>query len=173
MQFRNLDYISADPYNDAHVDIDIEKIPFADNSYDLVIAIAVLMHVLDDFAALREVIRVLKPGGKLLLWLGGLDRESTHEYYDRDKFDLMRVGDSTIPQDLQPGKLVEKDGLLFYNPRHMTRVYGKDIVGRLESLGLKVDVIHACAFIDSPSFYGINSNDKLVLCTKNDCYCSF
>lgn len=41
------------------------KLPFADASFDRVIASEVLEHVLDDMEAMRELFRVLKPGGLL------------------------------------------------------------------------------------------------------------
>jgi SAM-dependent methyltransferase len=43
-----------------------EKIPFPDASFDLVTCQTVLMHLPDVPAALREMIRVLRPGGRLL-----------------------------------------------------------------------------------------------------------
>lgn len=46
----------------------IENIPFKDNYYDLVICRSTLHHLPDAVAGLREMKRVLKPGGKLILW---------------------------------------------------------------------------------------------------------
>ena len=43
--------------------IDAHQIPFQDNCFDLVIAQAVLEHVLDPFICVSEIYRVLKPGG--------------------------------------------------------------------------------------------------------------
>jgi len=43
--------------------IDAHQIPFQNDSFDLVIAQAVLEHVLDPFACVKEIERVLKPGG--------------------------------------------------------------------------------------------------------------
>ena len=45
---------------------DAEGIPYADNSFDLVVGHAVLHHIPDVEKSLREVVRVLKPGGRLV-----------------------------------------------------------------------------------------------------------
>ena len=45
---------------------DAERIPYADNSFDLVVGHAVLHHIPDVQAAFREVLRVLKPGGRFV-----------------------------------------------------------------------------------------------------------
>jgi SAM-dependent methyltransferase len=46
---------------------DARALPFADCRFDLVFATDVIEHVEDDVAALREIRRVVKPGGRLLL----------------------------------------------------------------------------------------------------------
>jgi SAM-dependent methyltransferase len=46
---------------------DIEAIPFAGEVFDLVIANHVLEHVDDDLRAVREICRVLRPGGTAIL----------------------------------------------------------------------------------------------------------
>lgn len=43
---------------------DALRLPFADESFDVVVASEVLEHIDDDAAALREIARVLKPGGR-------------------------------------------------------------------------------------------------------------
>lgn len=47
--------------------VDIQKLPFADNSFDKLLLSEVLEHIADDRQAMREVFRVLKPGGTLAL----------------------------------------------------------------------------------------------------------
>lgn len=57
--------------NEAHLPISIaeefsEKLPFSDNTFDVVFARAVLHHTTDLSAACREFFRVLKPGGRFI-----------------------------------------------------------------------------------------------------------
>jgi ubiquinone/menaquinone biosynthesis C-methylase UbiE len=44
-----------------------ERLPFGDRDFDVVIACAVLEHVVDVFAAIDEVARVTKPGGAVVI----------------------------------------------------------------------------------------------------------
>lgn len=46
---------------------DICAMPFADGHFDLVLATDVIEHVDDDLLALREIVRVLRPGGRTLI----------------------------------------------------------------------------------------------------------
>ena len=45
----------------------LERLPLGDAEFDLVVSIQVVEHVLDPAAAIRELARVLRPGGVLLL----------------------------------------------------------------------------------------------------------
>jgi ubiquinone/menaquinone biosynthesis C-methylase UbiE len=56
---------NADIANVATVCADAEKLPFADGSFDAVLMVEVLGEVPDKAAALRECLRVLRPGGLL------------------------------------------------------------------------------------------------------------
>jgi SAM-dependent methyltransferase len=47
--------------------VDLQKLPFADASYDFVFASHVLEHVPDDRKAIAEIRRILKPGGWAIL----------------------------------------------------------------------------------------------------------
>lgn len=46
-----------------------EALPFADGSFDVVLSHEVLEHVADDRQAVAEALRVLKPGGRLVLFV--------------------------------------------------------------------------------------------------------
>ena len=43
---------------------DATRLPFADDSFDVVITSEVLEHIQNDVAAIAEMVRVLKPGGR-------------------------------------------------------------------------------------------------------------
>jgi SAM-dependent methyltransferase len=53
----------------------VERLPFADGAFDLVFAVTVLCFVADADAAIREMARVLRPGGRLVV--GDLNRWSS------------------------------------------------------------------------------------------------
>jgi SAM-dependent methyltransferase len=50
----------------------VERMPFADNSFDLALALDVIEHLPDDLPALRELFRTLRPGGSLLVTVPAL-----------------------------------------------------------------------------------------------------
>lgn len=73
---------------------DLKHLPFADESFDLVLATDVLEHVDEDLCAVEEIRRVLRPGGTALISvpafpsLWGLQDEISHHHrrYRRDPF---------------------------------------------------------------------------------------
>jgi len=58
----------------------IESLGFADASFDVVLCLGVLEYVVDERAAMREVTRVLKPGGVLIVTM--INKESLYELWE-------------------------------------------------------------------------------------------
>ena len=52
---------------------DATRLPFASASFDLVVALDVLEHLIDDAGALAEMHRVLRPGGALIVFVPALE----------------------------------------------------------------------------------------------------
>jgi SAM-dependent methyltransferase len=66
----------------------VEDLPFEDDRFDLVLMLDVLEHISDDGAALRELRRVAKPGGALVLTVPAhqylwSQHDETHHHFRR------------------------------------------------------------------------------------------
>jgi len=68
---KDVDYKVLDKVPDYHPDIvgDVHDLPLADNSVDAVIAMCILTHVEDPQKAMKEMYRVLRPGGHIFMFL--------------------------------------------------------------------------------------------------------
>ncbi len=118
-KMENLEYITADLESPiADVKMDIQKMPFDDASFDVVICNHVLEHVDDDHQAMREVYRVLKKGGWAILQVP-IDYNREHTYED--------------PNITSPEEREKHFGQ--YDHR---RVHGKDYGKRLAEAGFEV-----------------------------------
>jgi len=62
-----LEFVRSRNRSLAPVRASIARLPFPDDSFDVVVEVTVVAHVEDDQAAVRELARVLRPGGALLL----------------------------------------------------------------------------------------------------------
>src|SRR5207244_1565920 len=73
----------------------IESLPYADGTVDLILATDVLEHLRDDYAALAELRRVAAPGGRLLAtvpayqWLWS-QHDAAHHHFRRYTYRLLR-----------------------------------------------------------------------------------
>ncbi|MEN9934705.1 MAG: hypothetical protein RLZZ387_1284 [Chloroflexota bacterium] len=110
-------YISADRYDPgAMLKMDIGAIQFADGVFDLVYCSHVLEHVPDDRLAMREMRRVLRPGGQAVIVVP-----------------ILVDVTSEAPELTDP---VERERR--FGQHDHVRIYGPDVERRLEEAGLQV-----------------------------------
>lgn len=112
-------YVTADIESPlAKVKMDIHEIPFNGDVFDIVLCNHVLEHVRDDIQAMREIYRVLKPGGFAILQvpLFGPMHDKTFE-------------DPSITDIREREKLFGQDD-------HV-RKYGRDYPQRIQQAGLQ------------------------------------
>jgi len=67
---KNVEYIGIDYYNenaDIKLDLNKDELPFKDNEIDFIICTEVLEHLYNPFYCIKEMKRVLKPGGYIFL----------------------------------------------------------------------------------------------------------
>jgi hypothetical protein len=132
-----LRYVSVDakaPNADVHADI--TRLPFADESFDLAVCSHVLEHVEDDVAAMRELRRVLRPGGSVLVLVPQAPVAETDE----------------DPNVLDPRERARRFGQFDH-----VRCYGADVRERMASAGLEVREIFARTLCgaDEAARYGL------------------
>ena len=115
----NHEYVTADLYSPiADVRANITKLPFEDNSFDVIFCNHVLEHIPDDFKAMRELFRVLKKGGMGIFQIPqDLNRETTFE-------------DHAITDP-------KKRTAIFGQYDHV-RIYGRDYFNKLRAVGFDV-----------------------------------
>ncbi|UJH68161.1 class I SAM-dependent methyltransferase [Allomuricauda sp. SCSIO 65647] len=121
-KLKNLQYTTTDLNSPlADVKADICDLPFDDGSFDVILCNHVLEHITDDRKAMRELYRIMTPGG----W-----------------------GIFQIPQDLGRKTTFEDDSItdkkertrIFGQYDHV-RIYGRDYFDKLRSVGFTVDEV--------------------------------
>ena len=124
-------YVTADlesPLADLH--FDVQQIPLADGSVDVVICNHIMEHVADDRRAMRELHRVLKPGGWGIV-LSPVDRDYEQTYED----------DSITDPD---------ERTRIFGQYDHRRIYGADYADRLRQAGFQVaDIDYAATFTEA------------------------
>ena len=146
---KNLEYITSDLESPiADVKADICKLPFDDNSFDVVFCNHVLEHIMDDTKAMQELYRVLKKGGFGIFQIPqDLSREKTFE-------------DNTITNRRERAEI--------FGQYDHVRVYGRDYFNKLRSVGFAVDEIDYTKKITREKLerYCLMKNEILPVCYK-------
>ncbi len=102
--------------------LDIQQIDLPDNQFDVIICSHVLEHIPDDRNAMKEVHRILKPGGSALIMVPLWPSEK------HDTYENVAITD-------------ERDRIMHFGQYDHLRIYGLDIISRLEQVGFKVDIV--------------------------------
>ncbi|MEW5798539.1 MAG: class I SAM-dependent methyltransferase [Bacteroidota bacterium] len=80
---RNILSIPESEFGKRFMTADVEHLPFESESFDLVISIGVFGYLLNDDAAMKEIVRVLKPGGHFYLSVQNIVSASNFDYAAR------------------------------------------------------------------------------------------
>ncbi|HTR40447.1 MAG TPA: class I SAM-dependent methyltransferase [Pseudomonadales bacterium] len=107
------------------VHMDITKIQYGDNFFDVIFCSHVLEHVPNDRLAIKELGRVLKPGGFAVI-------------------QVPIVADTTFED---PSIIDPRERLRLFGQEDHVRVYGPDFIIRLKDAGLNVQKISASDFL--------------------------
>lgn len=111
-EYRNIEYITADlSMAKVSARLDITLLPFKNDSFNALICNHVLEHVMDDSAAIRELSRVLRPGGWAVIMV---------------PMDVNRAETFEDPSITDPEKRLK----VFGQSDHV-RIYGRDFIHRL------------------------------------------
>lgn len=145
----NLNYVTADiesPIADMH--FDLHQIPLEDNRFDVVFCNHVMEHVDDPRQCMRELFRVMKPGGWAIMQVPqDMNREITYE-------------DPTVvtPEDREKH---------FWQKDHV-RLFGKDYPDYLRSAGFEVEEFWLKDHMDAKTFdrFRISSDEILYIAKK-------
>lgn len=119
-RYPSIDYLTTDiSMNKVMKRMDITEIDYPSDTFDVIICNHVLEHILDDVKAMRELYRVLKPGGWGILQVPiSLSLDKTYEDFS--------VTDPT------------ERGIKFGQSDHV-RIYAMDYIERLKASGFEVD----------------------------------
>lgn len=145
----NVDYYSADLDSpDAMAAVDIVDLPWQSDTFDAILCSHVLEHIPDDRRGMRELLRVLKPGGWAILQVP-MDR-ARHETYE----------DPTI---VEP----EARERAFGQHDHV-RVYGLDYPDRLQEAGFDVNVDGYVRTLgpDLAAKHALSRDEDIYFCSK-------
>ena len=144
-----IEYISVDLASPAAMlKMDLTDMYFTDNTFDVIYASHILEHIEDDRKAMRELYRVLKPGGWAILQVPiEPEREATYE-------------DPAI-------RSPEARERAFGQADHV-RIYGNDYYERLQAAGFQVSQKRIPEQSDAALLhkFGLDQEETMTFCVK-------
>ncbi|MEO9806317.1 MAG: methyltransferase domain-containing protein [Reichenbachiella sp.] len=144
-------YITADLESPlAKVKMDIHKMPFEDDRFDVAFCNHVMEHVDNDIESMKEIYRVLKPGGWAIIQI-----PIFHPVPD------VTLEDATVTNPKERERLFGQDD-------HV-RLYGNDYPDRLRKAGFTVvedDFVNTLSAEDQEK-YALPENEIIHLCKKD------
>lgn len=143
-----IEYVSVDLYSPlAMVQADACDLPFEDESFDLAVCVHTLEHIPDDRQALREMQRVLRPGGRAVLQVPPSDLAETRE-------------DPSITDPRERERL--------FGQYDHVRLCGADYPARIAEAGFEVERLDYVTTLDEDHRrrYGLRTGEPFDLCVK-------
>jgi SAM-dependent methyltransferase len=127
---------------------DLTDVPHPDDSFDAILCSHVLEHVPDDRRAMRELRRILRPGGWAIVQV---------------PIDYTRAGTHEDPAIESP----EDREREYWQSDHL-RLYGNDFPDRLREAGFDVTVDSYLRDLPEPEInrYGLISLEDIYVCRK-------
>lgn len=148
VRLSNIDYFGVDLYDRPNVKVKMDLIstPLRSEIFDAAICIHVLEHIEDDRKALRELYRVLKPGGWAVVSVPVRLDQKTYE-------------DPTITSP-------EERERAFGETAHV-RFYGYDLKDRFQECGFQVHLDRGDEVdLHTRIKYGLRDDENIYHCTK-------
>ena len=148
-KIKHLEYTTTDLNSPiADVKADICNLPFDDNSFNFIICNHVLEHIPDDMKAMKELYRVLAPGGTAILQVP----------YDRDRNTTFEDDSITDP----------KERARIFGQYDHVRVYGMDYFEKLKATGFIVEALdYTSSFTEEQiNRYRLAKGELLPVCKK-------
>jgi len=145
----NIDYTTTDLHSPlANVKADICDLPFKENQFDVILCNHVLEHIPNDKKAMKELFRVLKPGGWAILQV------------PLDSKRLKTFQDDTITDP--------KERMRVFGQYDHVRLYGMDYFEKLEKSGFSTQAIIYAEELTSEEItrFGVVSHEIIPVCFK-------